>query len=83
MTDYLALKFNPESPGGYIVNFFDKKNGQPLASSPYKIIVHENLKEIVKSSGIYDVTRLTILSNYLPEDFDFNKIRIEVYGKIR
>lgn len=75
----MALKFNPESPGGYIVNFINKLNGEPLASSPYKLIVHENLKEIVKSSGIYDVTRLTIISTYLPENYDFNLIKIEVF----
>ena len=82
LTDYLSLKFNPESPGGYIVNFIDKISKQKLASSPYKIIVHENLKEIVKSSGIYDVTRLTIISSYLPDPYEFNDLKIEVYGII-
>ena len=80
LTDYLALKFNPETPGGYIVNFINKINGQLLASSPYKLIVHENLKEIVKSSGIYDVTRLTIIASYLPDPYEFNDLKIEVYG---
>ena len=82
LTDYLALKFNPEFPGGYIVNFINKINGQLLASSPYKLIVHENLKEIVKSSGIYDVTRLTIIASYLPDLYEFNDLKIEVYGII-
>ena len=82
LSDYLALKFTPSMPGGYLVNFFDRKSAQQIASSPYKIIVHEDFKEIIRSSGIYDLTRLSIAATNLPANYDLKSFKIDVYGKL-
>lgn len=81
MSDYLALKFTPELTGGYLIHFHDRNNYQQIASSPYKVIVHEDYKEIIRSSGIYDLTRLTIAANNLPSNYELNQFNIVVFGK--
>jgi hypothetical protein len=80
LTDYLALKFTPELVGGYLINFFDRNTIQHVAMSPYKIIVHENLKEILKSCGVYDLTRLTVAHNQLPKNYTLKQINVKVFG---
>ena len=82
LSDYMALKFQPMTTGGYLINFIDRKNSQQLAASPYKVIVHEDFKEIITSSGIYDLTRLTIAYKNLPSDYNLNQFKIDVFGKI-
>ena len=82
LSDYLALKFLPKITGGYLVYFFDRNTSQQIAASPYKIILHEDYKEIIRSSGIYDLTRLSIASNNLPTNYELNQFNVIVYGRI-
>lgn len=82
LVDYLALKLSPEVAGKYLINFLDRMNNKLIASSPYKIIVCDESKEIIKSSGIYDVTRITISENYLLADYELCQFNVTVYGKI-
>ena len=79
LSDYMALKFVPRCTGGYLVSFIDRTSGKSLASSPYKLIVHEDLREIITSAGIYDLTRLTIACKNLPPDYRLNQFRIDVF----
>ena len=81
LSDYLALKLSPEIAGKYLINFYDRMNSKLIASSPYRIIVNDEAKEIIKSSGIYDVTRLTISENYLLADYELSQFNVTVYGK--
>lgn len=81
LSDYMALKFVPELTGGYMINFYDRNTQQSIASSPYKVIVHEDLKEIMRSSGIYDLTRLIISASNLPKDYDLKQLSVLVKGK--
>ena len=81
LSDYLALKFLPKITGGYLVHFFDRNTSQQIAASPYKVILHEDYKEIIKSSGIYDLTRLSIAANNLPLNYELNQFNVIVYGK--
>ena len=78
LTDYLALKFTPVLVGGYLISFYDRNTMQHVALSPYKIIVHQSFKEIIKSCGIYDLTRLTILSTELPHSYTVKQIHVQV-----
>lgn len=83
LSDYMALKFVPEMTGAYAISFYDRSGGGPLkpvASSPYKIIVHEDLREIIRSSGVYDLTRLTIAAANLPNDCELKHISVTVKG---
>jgi hypothetical protein len=80
LTDYLALKFTPESPGGYLINFYDRNTVQHVALSPYKIIVHDNYKEIMRSCGVYDLTRLAVAAAHLPPNYQLRQIQIQVLG---
>ena len=75
----MALKFVPRCTGGYLVSFIDRPTGKPLASSPYKLIVHEDMREIITSSGIYDLTRLTIACKNLPPDYRLSQFRVDVF----
>jgi hypothetical protein len=77
----MALKFVPEITGGYMINFYDRNTQQAIACSPYKVIVHEDYKEIIRSSGIYDLTRLTISVANLPKDYDLKQLNVLVKGK--
>jgi len=80
-TDYLALKFKPAKTGDYFIHFIDRLNASnQIASSPYKITIHENNKEIIKSSGIYDINRLVIRSKDLTEAYQLNEFNIIVHG---
>lgn len=64
-----------------MINFFDKSKGnQLISSSPYKVIVHEDYKEIVRCLGVYDLTRLSIPASNLPAKYDLNKINVTVKG---
>ena len=79
--DYLALKFTPHATGSYVINFNDKnKDNQLVASSPYKVIVHEDYKEILRCLGVYDLTRLIISTANLPTKYEFSKINVIVKG---
>jgi hypothetical protein len=81
--DYLAVKFTPQATGSYVINFNDKsKDGQLVASSPYKVIVHEDYKEILRCLGVYDLTRLTISAAHLPTKYELNKINVIVKGML-
>ena len=80
LSDYLALKLSPKKLGDYTINFFNRATTKPIASSPYQIAIHEDFKEIIKSSGIYDVTRLTIAENYLLSDYEIGQFKVIVYG---
>ena len=64
-----------------MINFFDRISHKPLASSPYRINVNKESKEIIKSSGIYDVTRLIIAENYLLADYELSQFSVNVFGK--
>jgi hypothetical protein len=79
LSDYMALKFIPRCTGGYLVSFIDRTTGKALASSPYKLIVHEDTREIISSSGIYDLTRLTIACKNLPPDYRLSQFRVDVF----
>jgi hypothetical protein len=81
-TDYMTLKFAPPIAGGYIASFFNRNNNQLVASSPYKLIVHDELKPIIKSSGIYDLTRLSISSSHLPDDYSLSQFNVHIYGNL-
>lgn len=48
LSDYIAIKFKPRLTGKHFVYFFDKTSHKMIASSPYKLIVHESLKEIMR-----------------------------------
>lgn len=80
LSDYLALKFAPELVGGYLVNFYDRNDIQHLAQSPYKIIIHESLREIVRSCGIYDLTRITLIADEIPRGCTLDQIRVDILG---
>lgn len=79
-SDYIALKLTPEISGKYSVNFYDQTNSEILASSPYKLLINRESKEIMKSAGIYDVTRLTISENYLLADYELSQFSVNVFG---
>ncbi len=81
LSDYLALKFTPEYLGNYFVNFYDRTTIKHLGNSPYKITVHDNYRELIKSCGIYDLTRLNILHNILPNNLSPKMISIAIFGK--
>lgn len=80
LSDYMALKFVPEMTGRYGISFFDRSTLKAVAASPYKVIVHEDLREIIRSSGVYDLTRLTIAANNLPKDYDLKHISVTIKG---
>lgn len=80
LSDYMALKFVPELTGSYAISFFDRTNLKAVAASPYKVIVHEDLREIIRSAGVYDLTRLTIAASNLPKDYDLKHINVIVKG---
>jgi hypothetical protein len=82
LEDYLSLKFYPTAVGTYLINFLNCDTSEPVASSPYEIVINENLKEIIKSSGIYDITRLIITEDYWLAKNKSNNFEITVYGKI-
>lgn len=78
LSDYMALKFAPETTGNYTVSFYDRNTSKPIASSPYKVMVHEDLREIMRSAGVYDLTRLTIAATNLPKDYELAHIGVVV-----
>jgi hypothetical protein len=81
--DYLAIKFTPQATGSYVINFHDKsKDNHIVASSPYKVIVHEDYKEILRCLGVYDLTRLTISAAHLPTKYEFSKVNVIVKGML-
>ena len=82
LTDYLALKLYPDTDGIYSINFLDRNNRLPVGASPYNITINNSLNDIIKSSGVYDVTRLTIAESYLLADYDLSQFNVMVYGKI-
>ncbi len=81
LTDYLALKFLPRKNGNYGVEFNDRVSQSLLALSPYKIAVDEQRKEVIKSSGIYDVTRIIIAENYLLADYQLSEFSVNILGE--
>lgn len=84
LTDYLALKLYPDIKGTYSINFLDSNNSRmPVGASPYNITINDSLNDIIKSSGVYDVTRLTIAENYLLADYDLTQFNVIVYGKLK
>lgn len=83
LSDYMALKFVPENTGSYSISFYDRTSLKPIASSPYKVMVHEDLCEIMRSSGVYDLTRLVIAGSNLPKDYELKHINVIVKGNQR
>ncbi|CAF0722221.1 unnamed protein product, partial [Brachionus calyciflorus] len=79
LSDYLAIKFKPRLTGAYQIDFFDRSSQKTIASSPYKLIVHEPLKEIIRSSGVYDLTRLTITAKNLVKEYKLSQFNVVVY----
>lgn len=78
LPEYLAIKFIPKTTGSYLISFYERNKKNHIASSPYKIIVHEDYKEILKCMGIYDLTRLRVLASLLPANYDLKKIKISI-----
>jgi len=81
LSDYLALKLRPKKAGKYMIGFVDRVSQRLMGSSPYRILVDEDRKEVVRSSGIYDVTRLTIAENYLLADYELSQFSVNILGK--
>jgi hypothetical protein len=80
LSDYLALKFRPKNVGNYEVNFLNKLTKmETVAASPYKITVQQNAKEIIKSYGVYDLTRLTICASNFSENYQLNEFNVIVH----
>ena len=82
LSDYLALKFMPRLAGGYLIHFFDRISSHQLAASPYKVILYEDNKEIIRSAGIYDLTRICISATNLPVEYDIGQFNVVVYGNL-
>ncbi len=80
MPDYIAIKFIPRATGSYLISFYEKPTNKILASSPYKIILHEDYKEIIKCSGAFDLSRLRISASNLPSNYDLSEVLVVVKG---